>query len=60
MTPRIEVKDRSSQIQIPLNCVISPNNTNPEEPLNSLQSTESGNLEDLYLVFVFVSDLSTL
>ena len=46
MTPRIEAKNRSSQIQIPLNCVISPNNTNPEEPLNSLQSTESGNLED--------------
>ena len=46
MTPRIEANNRSSQIQIPLNRVISPSNTNPEEPLNSLQSTESGNLED--------------
>ena len=46
MTPRIEAKNRSSQIQIPLNYVISPNNINPEEPLSSLQSTESGNLED--------------
>ena len=46
MTSRIEAQNRSSHIQIPLNHVISPNNTNPEEPLNPLQSTEPGNLGD--------------